>query len=323
MSRGLGRQGERTVRAVVVGAGAMGSIYGAMLHDAGHEVTFIDANPAIVDAISSHGAVITRRDGTVDTYRVAAYTEAPATHAPADLVLFQVKGFATAAAADHVRPVVGPRTIVLTLQNGLGNEDVLRAAYPTNQVLIGVSVHSVAMTAPGQYHHTGVRDTHLGPADQQWFEAAQRVGSWFEGCGYPVHVATEADIRREIFGKWVLNCGSLPTLAITGLATDQVALHELVLRHCDALTREACELAALEGVVLDAEERVAFDRELFRTAGGKASMLQDIEAGRRTEIDTISGAAVRIADRHGHPAPLNRAMFALLKGREAAMGIAS
>ena len=109
---------------------------------------------------------------------------------------------------------------------------------------------------------------------------------------------------------------------LTGLATDQVAHHEVVLRLCDALTREACELAALEGVELDADERVAFDRELFRTAGGKASMLQDIEAGRRTEIDTISGAAVRIADRHGHPAPLNRAMLALVKGREAAMGIA-
>jgi 2-dehydropantoate 2-reductase len=121
----------------------------------------------------------------------------------------------------------------------------------------------------------------------------------------------------------VINCGSLPTFAITGLSTDAVNDHEVVLRHCDALTREACTLAAAEGVVLDPEERVAYDRELFRTAGGKASMLQDIEAGRRTEIDTINGAAVRLSDKHAVPAPLNRAMFALVKGREAALGIAS
>ena len=121
----------------------------------------------------------------------------------------------------------------------------------------------------------------------------------------------------------MLNCGSLPTAALTGLSTDAMGRNEVVLRNCDALTREACELAALEGVDLDAEERVRFDRELFRTAGGKASMLQDMEAGRRTEIDTINGAAVRIADKHGHAAPLNRAMVALIKGREAAVGIRS
>ncbi len=89
----------------------------------------------------------------------------------------------------------------------------------------------------------------------------------------------------------------------------------------DGLTREACALAAGEGTQLDADERVAFNRELFRTAGGKASMLQDIEANRRTEIETINGAAVRLADKQHRSAPLNRAVYALVKGREAAMGL--
>ncbi len=311
------------MRAVVVGAGAMGSIYGGMLHDAGHEVAFVDANPAVVDAITRDGAIITRRDGRVDTYRVRATSDPSSLGDPVDLVLFQVKGFATAAAAAGVRAIVGPHTILMTLQNGLGNDDVLRGAYPGNRLLVGVSVHSVAMTAPGRYHHTGTRATYLGPAEDSWQDAAAQVGGWFEGSGSELHILDGPAIRREILGKWVLNCASLPTAALTGLATDQLAAREDVLRHCDALTREACELAALEGIVLDAEERVAFDRELFRTAGGKASMLQDIEAGRRTEIDTINGAAVRIADRHGHPAPLSRAMVALIRGREAAMGIGS
>jgi 2-dehydropantoate 2-reductase len=299
----------------------MGSIYGAMLHDAGHEVAFLESAPAVVEAIEQQGLVITRRDGSVDAYRVAATSDAGTLDGPVDLVLFQVKGFATAAAADGARALVSQDTVLLTLQNGLGNEEILRAVYPDNPVLIGVSVHSVAVTAPGHYSHTGVRDTHLGPADERWFGIARQVGTWFDGCGYETHVDHEAAVRREIYGKWALNCGSLATLAITGLPTDRIGALEIVLRHCDALTREACELAALEGVVLDPDERTAFNRTLFRTAGGKASMLQDIESRRRTEIDTINGAAVRIADRHGHPAPLNRAMVALIKGREAALGI--
>ena len=180
------------------------------------------------------------------------------------------------------------------------------------------------MTAPGRYHHTGVRAHRiLVPRMSNWFDAARQVGSWFDGCGYDVHVEHEArhparDLRQmgaEL--RFAADAGAHRSRHGPGCARARWCCS-----HCDALTREACELAALEGVVLDADERVAFDRELFRTAGGKASMLQDIEAGRRTEIDTISGAAVRIADRHGHPAPLNRAMVALVKGREVAMGIA-
>lgn len=299
----------------------MGSIYGAMLHDAGHEAAFLDVDARVVEAVERDGLVITRHDGRVDTYHVPISSDAARLGGPVDLLMFQVKGYATARAASSARPLVGPDTIVLTLQNGLGNEEALRGAFPENVVLIGVSVHSVAMTQPGRYRHTGVRGTHLGPADERWYEYAERVQGWFTGSGFETHLEHEPVIRREIYGKWVLNCGSLPTFALTGLSTDAVNDHEVVLRHCDALTREACELAALEGVELDADERVAFDRALFRTAGGKASMLQDIEAGRRTEIDTINGAAVRIADKHHHPAPLNRAMVALVKGREAAMGV--
>jgi 2-dehydropantoate 2-reductase len=301
----------------------MGSLYGSMFHDGGNDVSFVDTDPATIEALDRDGAIITRRDGRVDRYPIPATADPATLGAAADLVLFQVKGFATKAAAERARPVVGPETILLTLQNGLGNEDVLKAAYPGNVLLIGVSVHTVAVTGPGRYHHTGTRTTHLGPSDPAWADQARRVADALAGSGYEVDLCDTPTVRREIYAKWVINCGSLPTLAMTGLATDAVNAHELVLEHCDALTREACTLAAAEGVVLDPEERVAYDRELFRTAGGKASMLQDIEAGRRTEIDTISGAAVRLSDKHGLPAPLNRAMFALVKGREAAMGIVS
>jgi 2-dehydropantoate 2-reductase len=294
-----------------------------MLFDAGSEVTLVDVNKDIVAAINANGVAIVRRDGREDTYAIPATADPASLAGAVDVLLFLVKGFATASATALVAPLAGPDTIIASLQNGIGNEAVLRTAFPDQALLLGVSVHSASMTAPGRYLHTGTRSTAVGPAEERWYAQSEPFAEALRAGGYDVDLQHEVDIRREIFAKWVINCGSLPTLAITGLATDAVNDHEVVLALIDALTHEACELAALEGVELDAKERAAFNRGLFQTAGGKASMLQDIEAGRRTEIDTISGAAVRLADKHGHPAPLSRAAFALVKGREAAMGIAA
>ncbi len=308
------------MKVVVVGAGAMGSIYGAAFQDAGSDTTFVEVNPATVEALNRDGLEITRQDGTVQHYRIPATAE-PASLGLVDLVLFQVKGYATASAAELVRPIVGPGTIVLTLQNGMGNEEVLRAAFPNNPVLIGNSVHTVAVLGPGRVHHSGVRGTYVGPAEDRWMPEAERAVIALTGSSFETAALGQVGIRHQIWAKFVMNCGSLPTCALTGLPTAELATNETVLRHIDELVRETCTIATAVGFPLDPEERVAFSRELFRTAGGKASMLQDMEAGRPTEIDTINGAAVRHADRLGVPAPLNRAMVALVKGREASMGV--
>lgn len=309
------------MRVVVVGAGAMGALYGTFFHQAGEEVWFLEANPATVAAIRKDGVVMTRRDGTVDAYPLRAASAAAEIPGPADLVLFQVKGFATGAAAEAVEPLVGPETILLTLQNGLGNEERMRAVFPQGRILVGMSVHTCAQKEPGRYYHSGTRETYLGPTAPALDGAAAQVAASLNRSGYEAVLMSESEIRREVYAKWVLNCGSLPVLSITGLPTERINGREDVLTLCDAITREACALAALEGYALDADERCAYNRGLFQTAGGKASMLTDIEALRKTEIDSINGAAVRIAERHGHAAPYNRAMVAMVKGREIALGI--
>jgi 2-dehydropantoate 2-reductase len=294
----------------------MGSLYGGMFHDAGHEVVMIDTSPEIVAAITASGMEITRADGRIDCYRVAA-RNAPAPGEIFDLVLFQVKGFATEAAARAVIGAVRPATIILTLQNGLGNAETLHEVFPVNALLIGISIHSCAMTAPGRTLHSGVRLTEIGPASQKDMAAAKAVVSELAKSGFEAIARAEREIRGEIFAKWVLNCGSLPVAALTCLPT---TLLSQVQSTADALTREACMLAQLEGFPLDPDERCAFQADLFSTAGGKASMLQDIEAGRRTEIDTVTGAALRLAAKHGVDVPLSRMIYALVAGREIAMG---
>lgn len=307
------------MRVVVVGAGQMGSIYGAAAQDNGHQVWFVDSAAAVVDAINERGLVIDRHDGRHDVYRVQASQGTDGIPAPADLVLFQTKGWATRDAAADVRPLVGPSTLVLTLQNGLGNEEVLREVFPESEVLIGMSVHTVITLDVAHYHHTGVRDTHLGPARGDDLEGARRAASVFRRDGFPVEVLPEREIRQAQWAKFVLNCASLPTMALTRLPTDVARDQEVVFRHMDEVTRETCRVAVALGIDLDAEERVAFQHDLFRTAGGRASMLGDVLAHRRTEIDTINGAAIRYAEQCGVEVPLNRALYALVKGLEKAM----
>jgi 2-dehydropantoate 2-reductase len=303
------------MRVAIVGAGQMGSIYGAACSENGHEVWLVDSSEAVVDEINARGLRISRRDGHTDTYRIDAITD-PSNGAVADLVLFMVKGWATAAAAERVAPMIGPATLILTLQNGLGNEEVLRAAFPDNEVMIGLSVHTVITLGLAHYSHTGVRDTYLGPSHGTVLEAARRAASAFERTDFEVHVLPEADIRAEQWAKFVLNCASLPTMALTRLPTSSAGDVPVLSAHMDEVTRETCAIARAAGIELDAEERVAFQHELFRTAGGRASMLGDVLGRRRTEVETINGAAIMYADRFNVAAPLNRALFALVKGLE-------
>jgi 2-dehydropantoate 2-reductase len=301
----------------------MGAIYGAAAHENGHDVGFVDANAAIVGAINQAGLRIDRRDGRSDVYHVEATEQPIEGDRSADVVLVMVKGWATEAAAGRVAPVVDDHTLILTLQNGLGNEEVLRAAFPKNKILIGVSVHTVVTLGAGHYSHTGVRDTYLGPSSAGGAEAARRVAALFEKDAFPVHVLSEPGIRSEQWGKFVLNCASLPTMALTRLPTAAARHVGVLFQHMDDVTRETCEIGLAEGIELDVEERVAFQHDLFRTAGGRASMLGDVLEGRRTEVDTINGAAIRYADKHGLHAPLNRALFALIKGLEYSFELAA
>jgi 2-dehydropantoate 2-reductase len=307
------------MRIAVVGAGQMGSIYGAAAHRNGHDVTFVDTAAAVVDTINAHGLRIDRRDGSTETFDIRAVSDPSDVGGVVDLVLVFVKGWATAEAAIAVRPIVRSATVLATLQNGLGNEEVLRDAYPRQPIVIGLSVHTVVTREPGWYVHTGVRNTQLGPTTDDDRAAAELAAAAFGAATFPVEVMGEHEVRTQQWAKFVLNCASLPTAALTRLRTDLLREQPLAFSTMDDITRETCAIAQAAGYDLDPDERVAFQRELFRTAGGRASMLGDVLANRRTEIDSINGAALRHADRLGVPAPLNRVMFSLVKGLERAM----
>jgi 2-dehydropantoate 2-reductase len=304
------------MKVAVVGAGAMGSIFGARFAAGGHDTTLVDVAAPLVEKIERDGVVVVRGEEETTT-RVPATTD-PNGIGPADLVVFFVKCYHTASAAELARPLVGPDTIVASLQNGWGNGDVLAQTFPADQVVVGVTYNSGTVLDVGRVAHPGVGPTTVGAYSGS--ANAELVAQAIRDAGLDAEVAER--VRPEIWKKLVLNAATLPTAALTGMnagrLTAQAEMHELV----SETAREAVAAARALGYDIDPDERVEYIHALLEKAGPtKASMLQDFEAGRRTEIDVINGAVVAAADEHGVDVPLNRAFVALVAGWETMRGL--
>lgn len=308
------------MKVAVVGAGAMGSIFGARLHEAGHETVLVDVVQSLVEKIDADGVTIVAKDGGERTVRVPATTE-PASAGQADLVVFFVKCYHTASAAESARPLVGPETAVASLQNGWGNGDVLASVFPPEQVVVGVTYNSGTVLEPGKVAHPGVGPTLMGPYEGDSTVGAARLAGALADAGLAAQVVVP--VRPEIWKKLILNAATLPTASLTGMNAGVLTVHEPMHELVTETAREAVAVARALGYDIDADERVSYIHELLERAGPtRASMLQDFEAGRRTEIDVINGAVVRAADENDVPVPLNRTFVALVKGWESIRGLA-
>jgi 2-dehydropantoate 2-reductase len=306
------------MKIAVVGAGAMGSIFGALFARAGHETVLVDVVESLVSRINEGGVTIVRGEEEVTT-RVPATTD-PSSVGAADIVIFFTKCYHTASAAELARPLVGGDTVVASLQNGWGNGDVLAAAFPPEQIAVGVTYNSGLVLEPARVIHPSDQPTFVGSFVDGDTARPSRLAQAIEDAGLEIHVA--APIRPEIWKKLILNTATLPASALTGMTaglfTECRDTHELA----TDVARESAGVARALRYDIDAEERVATIHELLAKAGpSKGSMLQDLEAGRRTEIDVINGAVVKAADETGVEVPLNRMLVRLVKGWEATRGL--
>jgi 2-dehydropantoate 2-reductase len=305
------------MKIAVVGAGAMGSIFGARFHQAEHETVLVDVAQPLVDTINADGVTVVRGEDETVT-RVPATTD-PASVGPVDIVVFFTKCYHTSSAAESARPLVGPDTAVASLQNGWGNGDVLAAAYPPGQVVLGVTYNSGLLQGPGRVLHPAEQPTLVGSFSDGG-DGAARLAEALESAGLAATVASP--VRPEIWKKLILNAASLPASALTGMTAGALGTSQDMLDLVSETTREAVAVAQALGYDIDFDERIGTILGLVEKAGPtKASMLQDVEAGRRTEIDVINGAVVRAADEVGVPVPINRTLMQLIKGWETQRGL--
>ncbi len=303
---------------VVVGAGAMGCLFGAHLARAGNRVTLVDVDPATVRALGERGVRLHQGEA-VEEVPVGAASPGEPLPAPA-LVLVFVKAPHTRSALPAVRTLLGPETRVLTLQNGLGAADVLAEAVPADRLLVGTTAQGATLLGPGEVRHGGRGDTVLGPyrgADP--FAAA--VAEALAGSGLPTRAVD--DPWPWVWRKLAVNCAINPVTALAGIRNGLVAqaahAADLVFDVVEEVVRTARACGTDLGDARSlADQVLAIARA---TASNRSSMGQDVDRRARTEIDYINGAVVREADRRGVDVPVNRTLWRLIRTLEVGYGI--
>lgn len=297
----------------------MGCVFGACLAESGCETVLLDVRADLVQAIEASGVTV-RRDGRERTVPVRVTADA-ASVGRVDIVIVFVKSFHTRTAAESVRPIVGDSTIVATLQNGLGNAQILAEIYDPRQIVQGVTAESGTSLGLGVVDHPGHAVTHVGPLAGDSLDASERLAEVLRSAGFDAH-ATLA-IETQIWKKLVVGASTLPAPALLGLACGPLMRHPQMRDLVNDTAREVVAVAQALGHDIDADERVAYiDELLMAVEDAKGSMVQDIEAGRRTEIDMINGGIVREAEAHDVAVPINRTLVALVKGWESSRGLA-
>lgn len=302
-------------KVVIVGAGAMGGLFGGLMAEQGLDITLLDTWVEHVDAINRNGLRIVGVGGD-RSIPVKAITS-PASLAEADVVLFQCKAFANEAAARSVKHLFGRGAVAVSFQNGLGNEEVLGGVLGADNILGGLTAQAGLVEAPGVVRNFGDLPTFIGELQGGVSPRATAIADAFTRHGLPT--AASADIKRDKWKKLLGNVALGAISAVTDMRSFEIMavpeLQEIVFRAVD----EAAAVAGAEGHELNVAEAREILLKLVDTTGGgtgtsKSSMREDIIRRRPTEIDTIHGAVARLGRRHGVPTPTIDTMVALVKG---------
>lgn len=303
------------MRIAVFGAGALGSLFGGLLARA-HDVLLVGRDPHM-GAVAEDGLRIEAGAEGTDDLRVRPRAGTRPPEDPQDLVLVTVKAFDTADAAGQLAPLLGPGTLVVSLQNGLGNLEALAERIAPERLVAAVTSHGATHVGPGVVRHGGVGDTTVGAwAGGETAEGRQRaetVARAFEAAGIDAEVT--GDVRRTLWEKVLVNAAINPLTALARVKNG-VLLQDAGLRACLAqLAEEGAAVARAAGHAIAGDDAAARAMEVARrTADNRSSMLQDVEKGRRTEVDAINGAIARTAAEHGVAAPMNGVVVDLLAG---------
>ena len=304
------------MKIAVVGTGAMGSVYAALLADAGNDVHAVDTWPEHVAAMRERGLRVEGASGD-RTVRVAATTD-PARAGECDLYILATKADGVGAAAKAIAPLMGPDSLVLTIQNGLGAGERIAEAMPVDNVLLGVAEgFGASMRGPGHAHHNGMKLIRIGEMRGGRTDRAERIAQVWRDAGFDVKAYE--DIEQLIWEKVVCNCTfSAPCTAFDCTIGEMMADPG---RWAVALgcAREAYAVGRARGVTFSYDDPEAYVTAFgHRMPGARPSMLLDNMARRRSEIDAINGAIPPMAREHGIPAPYNETLSAVVRAREAA-----
>lgn len=297
------------MKIVVVGAGAMGSLFGGLLAHAGEEVWLVDLWQAHIEAIQSQGLVLEEPEGPL-TLPLRATTDV-ASVGKADLVLLFVKAYDTERAVTQSLVLEKEDTLFLSLQNGLGNGELISQHVDPSRVLLGVTNHGATVLGPGRIRHAGRGKSYLGALQGGRTNRLEGIARVFGQAGLETELTDQ--IEELIWEKLLVNVGINALAALTGLKNGELLDHPETMRLMEAMVSEAVQVARAKGVAVISDPFPKVLEVARATAANRCSMGQDLDRRRRTEIDVINGAVVREATRLGIPVPYNEMITALVK----------
>lgn len=297
----------------IIGAGAMGCLYACLLSEK-NDVVLLDIDKNTVDAINRDGVFMKETNSDAEkNYKLKAKISGKA-GGPFDLLIVFVKDTATRAAVACNQSLISDDTVLLSLQNGLGNFEILEEFAHKDQILLGTTKHNCVTLGAGKIYHSGAGVTHIGsPSGNQ--ATAKRIVAAFSDSG----IESEAcdNVKCLLWEKLFINMTINSVTALLDAHISVVAENEHARKVVAELLSEAVAVAAKDGAEFDYD---TVYNDVINTAAvlgtGKASMCQDIENKRKTEIDFINGAVVRLGEKYAVETPYHAMITALIHARE-------
>ena len=303
------------MKIAIIGCGAMGSVYAALLADSGNDVWAIDTWEEHISAIRSNGLRVEGASGD-RTVSMNATTNA-SDAGECELIIVATKASGVPAAAVAAKSIAGPNSIILTIQNGLGAAERIAESIDTNQVMIGVvGGFGASMKAPGHAHHNGMQLVRIGEMNGGVSDRLEKVVSaWgnagFTAKGYP-------DIHQMIWEKFICNVTYSGPCALMNATIGQVQANSESWSVALSCAREADAVARAKKINLGFNDVETYVRDFgANMPDARPSMLLDHMAQRPSEIDGINGAVPTEAAKIGMTAPINALVSSLIRGREA------
>ena len=305
------------MKIAIFGVGAMGSVYAGLMAEAGHEVWAVDIWREHVDAINRDGLRVEGASGDRVVRGIHATTEA-ADAGACDLYVLATKAAGVGPAARAIAPLMGPESIVLTIQNGLGAGERIAGFMPTGRVLLGVADgFGASMKGPGHVHHSAMNLIRVGEMDGGPSDRLERIVGVWRDAGF--NARAFEDIDQLIWGKYICNVTFSGPCTVFDYTLGELMADPAAWAIAQGCTLEVFALGQAKGIAFSFDDPLeyvtAFGRKM---PDARPSMLLDHHAGRVSEIDAINGMALELGRELGIPTPYNEVISAVVRRREAA-----
>jgi len=290
----------------IIGAGSMGCVFAWMMKNAGHDITLYDSDPHTVNSIGEGLNVY--YDNQITTLLLKIYNE-PSVLKTCEIVFLFVKSYSTRSAMSECVPFLGNDCIVVSLQNGIGNMEIIQSFISPELIVFGTTSIGAYKTSASNVRIGGMGETVIGGARDA---SVRVVYESLTAAGIRVSIVPDPD--TAVWRKAIVNAGINPLGALFRIPNGKILESEHLRTVQEMIVREAVLIARLHGLEFDVKDMIAFVQNVCqRTSANRCSMLQDIENNRVTEIDSINGYLIRIAGEKNIDVPYNKTVYSFIK----------